>query len=387
MKVLHICSDFSNQSIYNQLVTNLSLKGVGQEVYVPVRSKEEMGKYQNYDLKNVNYKYSFILNKIDRVNYFGKINKVAKDVFKSFNLEKSDLIHAHFLFSDGGVAYKLNKKYNIPYIVAVRNTDVNVFFKYFFHLRSFALEILKNASQIVFLSPKYKQYTFENYIPKELHSEFLKKTIVVPNGVNQFWLDNIYRKDNFLKSEKIKFLYVGDFSKNKNIQISIKALNRIYKEGKNIEFVLVGGGGDYDEEIRKLASEHPKWIKLIERTNNLEDLKEIFRKGDIFLMPSKYETFGLVYIEAMSQGLPIVFSEGQGIDGFFKTGEVGFSVNPNDINGYIEKLYLIIENYTEISTNCSLNASQFSWLDISRNYVDIYKQFSKSEPNFKKLCI
>jgi glycosyltransferase involved in cell wall biosynthesis len=376
MKVLQICSDFSKQSIYNQLVSHLSEGGIDQEVYVPTRTVEEIGKNQNGNLNNVKYKYSFILNKIDRIDYFGKINKIEKDLSSSIDLGKCNLMHAHFLFSDGGVAYKLHKKYGIPYIVAVRNTDINIFFKYFFHLRPFALEILKNASQIIFLSPKYQEYTFEKYIPKKLHADFLKKTSIVPNGVNSFWLNNIYQKEAFSKKDRVQFLYVGDFSKNKNIQISINALSKMYDEGKNIEFVLVGGGGDYDTAIKKLAAKHSNWIKLVERTNDIEDLKKIYETSDIFLMPSKYETFGLVYIEAMSQGLPIVFSEGQGVDGFFKTGEVGFSVKSGDVDGLIEKLYLIMDNYNGISANCNMKSQQFSWLDISNKYIAIYSQFS-----------
>jgi hypothetical protein len=51
----------------------------------------------------------------------------------------------------------------------------------------------------------------------------------------------------------------------------------------------------------------------------------------------------------MSQGLPLFFSEGQGVDGFFKTGEVGFSVKSGDITDLIDKIDLIIENYETIS--------------------------------------
>ena len=193
MKVLHICSDFSKQSIYNQLVSHLSVAEIEQIVYVPTRTQNELGKNQNENLINVNYKYSFILSKIDRLNYFGKINKIVKNLTATIDVNNLDIIHAHFLFSDGGVAYNLNKKYGTPYIVAIRNTDINIFFKYFLHLRSFALDILKDASQIIFLNPKYCEYTFENYIPKKLYADFIKKTSIVPNGVNQFWLDNWVR--------------------------------------------------------------------------------------------------------------------------------------------------------------------------------------------------
>jgi glycosyltransferase involved in cell wall biosynthesis len=71
---------------------------------------------------------------------------------------------------------------------------------------------------------------------------------------------------------------------------------------KDLELVLVGGG-DYDSEIRKLAAKHSSWLKLFDRTESVEVLKAFYEEADI-LMPSKYETFGLVY-KAMSQGLPI----------------------------------------------------------------------------------
>lgn len=382
MKVLHICSDFSNRSLYNQLITHLSALHIEQNVYVPTRTQEEIDKNKNFDLENVNYQYSFLLNKLDRINYFGKIKKIERNLTSTIDIENCDLIHAHFLFSDGGVAYNLKKKNGIPYVVAIRNTDINIFFKYFFHLRSFGLNILKNASKIIFLTPKYFEFTFQNYFPKNLQSDFVKKTNVVPNGVNPYWLDNSFKRKSFSKDDKITFLYVGDFSKNKNIHISIQVLNTIYSKNNNIEFVLIGGGGDYDSQIRKLVVQNSNWIKILERTNSLVALKEIYRQADIFLMPSKYETFGLVYIEAMSQGIPVVYSSGQGIDGFFKDGEVGYSVSANNLEEYHNKIQLIIDNYDQISLNCTEKAKEFSWFDISIIYLKLYEQILN--PIFQK---
>ena len=55
-------------------------------------------------------------------------------------------------------------------------------------------------------------------------------------------------------------------------------------------------------------------------------------------MPSFPETFGLVYVEAMSQGLPIIYTKGQGIDGYFEDGKVGYPVNTKDSNDIVKKL-------------------------------------------------
>lgn len=66
------------------------------------------------------------------------INQIEKD----YNLYDYDLIHAHTLFTNGYSAMKLAEKYDRPYIVTVRSTDINFFFKYFIHLRGFGLGVL-----------------------------------------------------------------------------------------------------------------------------------------------------------------------------------------------------------------------------------------------------
>jgi len=89
-------------------------------------------------------------------------------------------------------------------------------------------------------------------------------------------------------------------------------------------------------------------------------------------MPSYNETFGLVYLEAMSQGLPIIHTKGQGIDGYFEDGTVGYSVNPKDIDDIVEKIKMIIHNYNKISKNCYNLVDNFSWDKITQTYCNIY---------------
>ena len=98
----------------------------------------------------------------------------------------------------------------------------------------------------------------------------------------------------------------------------------------------------------------------------------MYRKSDIFIMPSRYESFGLVYGEAMSQGVPVIYTKGQGIDGYFKEGEVGYSVNPKDISDIVKKIEMIIHNYNKISKNCYSLVDNFSWEKITKTYHSIY---------------
>lgn len=379
MKIVHICSDFAKQSIYNQLITHLASDSEMQEiVYVPTRTVEELEKNKNQSLQNVVYHFEHILNKSDRLLYFSKIKKVSNSFIQKINLNEVDLIHAHFLFSDGGVALNCKKKYGIPYIVAVRNTDLNMYFKYMLHLRSKGIEILQQASKIIFLSDAYNKQLLDTYIPKALREEISNKSLVIPNGIDAFWLNNKW-KQTACSSREMKVIYVGDFSKNKNIQNTILALRLIAKDGIRVTFSVVGGGGDYHDQIMKLIKENNQWIRYYPRTNDKNELLQLYRNADIFCMPSRYETFGLVYIEAMTQGLPVIYSKGQGIDGYFKDGEVGYSVDSSSVLDIKDKLLAAHKNQQSISTNCFIFASNFSWEKISKTYIDLYKSTIEHE--------
>ena len=100
----------------------------------------------------------------------------------------------------------------------------------------------------------------------------------------------------------------------------------------------------------------------------------IIGKMDIFIMPSFHETFGLVYLEAMTQGLPIIYTKGQGVDGYFKENSPGYSVNPYSIDDIKNKIILTIENIQQLSANSLKHVGNFSWDIISNKYAELYKK-------------
>ena len=103
-----------------------------------------------------------------------------------------------------------------------------------------------------------------------------------------------------------------------------------------------------------------------------EKLIEEYKKADIFVMPSFTESFGLVYAEAMSQGLPVVYSEGQGFDNQFEEGAVGFHVSSNDPKSVADGIEKVINSFDVIREGITINARIFNWEDIAKRYVAIY---------------
>jgi glycosyltransferase involved in cell wall biosynthesis len=327
---------------------------------------------------NVTYEIDFLnkkFNSIDRLLYYNKQKIIYEDIMRKKYLSHIKIIHSHTLFSSGYVAYKIYKKTNIPYIVAVRNTDVNVFFKYMAHLKRLGIEILKNASKIIFISRKYKEFVLSRYIPYYLRNNIVEKSIVIPNGIDMIFLKNKYHIKRVFPSKNIKILYVGEVTKNKNIIGAIRACILLLRLNYKITYTVMG-------EIKNVNFKkylHKYHFVSYQPRGNKEEVLQMMRSADIFVMPSITETFGLVYAEAMSQGLPVIYTEGQGFDGYFKDGEVGYAVNCHDCEMIADKIIEIVSNYEAISQRCIQYADTFNWEKISLVYKSLYNKESSRQ--------
>lgn len=369
MKVLHICTYYVGNKLYKYLTAEISRENINQVLYIPIRDCNHVNQNMTIN-KKIEFYYDFILNKTDKILYFKKIRKQAKRIEKTIISNGNiDILHAHTLFSDGGSAYNIYKKYGIEYILNVRNTDVNVFLKYGFHLKPFIYKVLKNSKKIIFISYAYRE-KFLSKIPRELKENIKEKCIVIPNGINDFWHAG---KENNIKKYNTRLVFIGNINKNKNLLTILKACGELNKNGKEFSLDVIGKGPE-EQKCKNIT----KKLNIEEKVNfhgyieSKERIKEIMMKSDVFIMPSLKETFGVVYIEALSVGLPIIYTKNQGVDGYFSEGEVGYAVNPKDINEIINSLFKIEKNYKLISARAIKQSEKFSWGKIAKEYINIY---------------
>ena len=103
-----------------------------------------------------------------------------------------------------------------------------------------------------------------------------------------------------------------------------------------------------------------------------EKVLECMRDSDILIIPSRTETFGLVYAEAMSQGMPVIFTRGQGFDGQYKEGYVGYSVDCNNAEEIAMRVIDILNDFSNISNNCIKESVKYDWGLVADKYIDIY---------------
>lgn len=369
LKILHICGDYPNQILYNKLFNENKLSGFGQLCYVPIKNAESVGKFL---IDEIPFFYSFILRKYHRFLYFTKIRQLKNHLLCNINHKEIKITHAHTLFSDGGIAYELYRKYEIPYVVAVRNVDINYYFKYALHTRWYGFKILENAKSIIFINSTYKKRLIE-IVPEYLKQIVNNKAVVIPNGIDNFWHDNRLEGAKKRGNNGFNLIYVGDFTKNKNVISTINVVNKINSKNTDTCFLtIVGGGGENEKEIKNIILKTSN-ISYLGRITNLDELKRAFRTCDLFVMPSFHETFGLVYIEALSQGLPIIYSKNEGVDGFFEDGYIGRAIYPTNIDSIQSGIEWAYENYSFISENVFLtDLEQFDWAFIGKRYSHIY---------------
>lgn len=366
MRVLHICNAYQTNTLYQKLFKCLSGMGVNQEVLAP-GTKD--GEFVKDDVRVILFKRNKSL--LFRLLWPLKILKLVSFAQSNFSIDQCQLIHAHTLFSDGTVAYRLKNRYNVNYVVAVRNTDLNDYFPLFF-FKQLGYKILLNASAIYLISEANKKQLAE-LLPRRVKNMIWNKVSFLPNGIDDYWLTNIYKKPS-LTPQALKLIYAGDICENKNIHNVIEAIK--HDDVCEIEsYEAIGlnenDKSEYVERIKTKEGQIPSF-HLLGRCNK-EELLIKMRAADVYIQPSFTETFGLSYIEALTQGLPVIYSKGQGIDGLFDEGEIGYSVTPDSPRDIINKLRLIRERYADITKNIgNIDFQKFSWKEIAGDYYNNY---------------
>lgn len=379
MKVLHIANGFADSKVHRNLTVALDQLGIEQTVYCPVREERLLGK-NRFEGEKIDFVYSYCIKSWYKYVYHFKRWMLYRDMKRKVGLRHFDAIFAPTFFSDGGLALKANKEFGIPYIVAVRNTDINFYIKKLKHTYNTGREIALNAKKIVFISKGEMKEFVESKFAKPIYDKIKEKIVFQPNGIDDYWHQHIVHSQHVGHD----ILYVGDFSPNKNITRLAEAVMQVrLEEGYEDARLIIVGGEKYgktrknDENVRQIINNHRDAIIALGEIYDKDKLAEVMKTSAVFAMPSIHETFGLVYIEALSQNLPVIYSKGQGIDGIFDN-SVGISVDSLSVKEIKNAIITILKNQESYS-NKNVDFKLFKWGEIGINYMMALKQIIKRE--------
>ena len=374
MKVLHICNGYADSKVHSNLTKALDELGLEQTVYCPVREERLIGKNQ-FEGKHIEFVYSYCIKSWYKYVYQFKRWMLYRDMKSKVDLQQFDVIQAPSFFSDGGLALKAHKKYGIPYIVAVRNTDINTYIRKLKHTHRIGREIAMNASKIVFISKGEMKEFMESDFVKPIYDRVKDKIGFQPNGIEDYWHQHIV----YDQRTGHDVLYIGDYTPNKNVVRLIEAILLLRKEigFEDVRLIIVGGEKvgtvwKTDEKLKQLIADNPESVNALGKIFDKERLAEVMKSCALFAMPSIHETFGLVYIEALSQNLPVIYTKGQGIDGIFDE-RIGVGVDALSVEDIKDAICKILSNSSDYS-NESVRFESFNWNNIAEKYIELYNE-------------
>ncbi|MCA9383170.1 glycosyltransferase family 4 protein [Candidatus Dojkabacteria bacterium] len=308
------------------------------------------------------------------LSYF---HKFFPGVFFYLMRNDFDVIHVHGFRKSESIlallAAKLKKKKIVltthnPFPVGTRSRMLDAMIKLmdvFINKR-----FTKNFDKIITLVKSERKILHEEYnVPDE-------KMVTIPNGMEEMFLqqgdEEVFYRDLDIDVTKwdAVALGVGRINYVKGYQNLELAINRL----KKVLFVFAGGDDGYLDKLKKQYRKN-KNVIFTESFVPQEKLVDYYKGGDIFLFPSLHEAFGIVVLEALAQGLPVISSD-QGGPKEFLSEKYSVLLDPEDQEGWknaIEKLTSDSKLLEQMSVAGMNEVKKYSWDKVSKKILAVYE--------------
>ncbi len=304
---------------------------------------------------------------------------LSKRLKKELDSFKPDVIHFTTPSFLGYYAIRYGEKHSIP-TINFYHTHFTEYLKYYI-----PKPIIPPVSLIIkkILSRIYNAST-HTFAPSSPLQEFLidlginqNKVSVLGRGVDVEKFSPQYAAqtpDVFpFNTDTKKILFVGRLEPEKEVTVLVKLYKAFENSNRDIQFVIVGDGSKLSYLKSKMPCAH--------FTGKLtgEELSIAYAKSDIFLFPSTTETFGNVIREAMASGVPAVAAKAGGPIDIIKDGENGYLIEPQNINEYVEKLTMLLDNPELLETfskNAQRDAQSKPWTEITNTLFEKYRELA-----------
>lgn len=284
--------------------------------------------------------------------------------------KKCDIIHT-FMERHSLIAFFLSKMTGRKYVITVHGTYGLLPYRMFFLIRWIHHFTFKSADKIICIS---------SYTKELLEEKGLKNLVVINNGI--MYQEFASETKPFGERSDV-ILSVGALKYRKGQHVALEAFSGIADSFPSLKYVLVGDTDDkeYYESLKNNAIKYgvEDRVTFLSKISDNE-LLNLYRSSKIFVMTSitkgaHFEGFGLVYLEANANSLPVIGATGSGAEDAIKDGETGFLVPQNDAQKTAEAIKNLLSNeehWSLMSNSAQEWAKDHDWDKIIQFYIKEY---------------
>ena len=269
-----------------------------------------------------------------------------------------DVIHAHFIFPTGVLAWALKRLSGLPLIITAHGSDVPKYnpdrFR-FLHRLLFPLWVkVVRAADFVVVPSRYLRSHLQYFISVPVE--------IIPNG---------FRMSNLKPSiREKKILIVSRIFRRKGVQHFLEAIKDMDLEYE----VIVAGEGPYLDRLRKQAETIKPRVNFVGFVQD-DQLRYLYETSSIFVFTSQNESFGVVLLEAMTAGLAVIATNVSALPEV--VGDAALLVNPDnpaEIRRALERLIADDALIARLGDKGRVQARKFDWPTIANQYETLYER-------------
>lgn len=334
------------------------------------KSIDEIDLYVFSSKNNCAYPKKLPANVKIRLDENSSLHLLFKLMLSIGKFKKYDILHVNYA-SFFPFALFLKLIWHIPYVYVCHGCPQPEYekglSKLYYYIEAFSvMPISKWASKCINIS---------NYGRNLLFNRHKVLSEVIYHGISdEFHETNTIARDSIREKLCIDgylVLFVGKFSKYKNVLILLDSIPYIIANRTDVKFLLIGEGELYDEIIDKIKNTGVAEYVIIK--SNVEQIRNYYLASDLFVLPSYTETFGLVLLEAMASRVPVIASSGGACPEVL--GDSGLLFDPKDSEELACLILKLITNkqlYEQMQLRGFQRARQFSWKKAAEQYLNIY---------------
>ena len=357
-------NDGGGMSVYVQQIS----KYLSENHNVTVVTGEKADSFTDKNLEFISLDiFESELNVEDKEIYLQEFKNKLVD---SLDLNSFDVIHAHYWLS-GLVAKEISSELNIPFIFT--SHSLGIFLDGYNKERVDCEKIVMTSTNLVTASS-----VFETMLIADTYKIDENKIKKITPGVDR----KIFIPDLSVEKENI-ILSIGRIQEQKGQLQTIEFLNNFKKIQNDFKCYFVGGpsgkhGNEYLHELKQTIKDfnldkHVEFLGDLPQT----EIIELFKKAKLLIHTSKFETFGLVAIEANTMGVPVLTTNNGSLMEIIENNKNGYlseNLIDSNVNNFVNNLFNDVTKYEGIHLSCIEKSKKYDWMKTANELESLYQQ-------------